>query len=45
MKLKVRAMSPVKIAGCWVMMNEAKVSPITMPKYLLRSPISIFKAV
>ena len=43
-KLKVRVMIPTKMADCWVINREAKVSPITMPIYFARSPSSIFKA-
>ena len=40
----VRVISPRNIADCWVMSSDANVNPMTMPRYLARSPISIFKA-
>lgn len=43
-KLYERIINPTKMAGCCVMISEAKVSPMTMPRYLPRSPMSIFKA-
>src|SRR5580692_6925859 len=30
--------------ACWVISSEAKVSPMMMPRYLARSPTSIFRA-
>lgn len=41
---KVRLISPTKIAACCVIKSDAKVSPIRMPRYLARSPTSIFHA-
>ena len=38
-------MTPQKIALCSVMRKQAKVTPKMMAKYLLRSPVSIFKAI
>jgi len=33
---------PTKIAACCVMRNDAKVSPMRIPRYFARSPTSIF---
>src|SRR5579883_640612 len=38
-------MTPQKMALCSAMRKQAKLTPKTMAKYLLRSPISIFKAI
>ena len=43
-KLKVRLITPLKIADGHVTRNDAKVSPMTMPMYLARSPNSILSA-
>jgi len=43
--LVVRSMTPQKMALCSVMRKQAKLTPNTMAKYLLLSPISIFKAI
>ena len=42
--LKVRVIIPAKTADCCVIGSEAKVSPMTMPKYFARSPKSILRA-
>ena len=43
-ELTVRLISPTKIAICWVISSEANVRPMMMPRYLARSPTSIFSA-
>ena len=43
-KLNVRVMTPRKIADCCVIKSEANVSPMIIPMYSARSPISIFRA-
>src|SRR5208283_465800 len=43
--LVVRSMTPQKIALCSVIRKQAKVTPKIMAKYLLLSPVSIFKAI
>jgi len=40
----VRVIRPTKMEDCWVMRIAAKVSPMMRPRYLPRSPMSIFKA-
>jgi hypothetical protein len=42
--LPVRAMMPAKIDICCDISSVAKVTPKMMPRYLLRSPVSIFSA-
>src|SRR5271154_2719023 len=42
--LAVRFMSPQKIELCWAMRNVAKAIEKMSPRYLARSPVSIFRA-
>src|SRR3974377_1708173 len=44
-KLNVRLITPVKMAEGQVTRNEANVRPMTIPRYLARSPSSIFSAI
>jgi hypothetical protein len=43
--LVVRSMTPQKMALCSAMRKQAKLTPKTMAKYLLRSPINILRAI
>ena len=40
----VRDIRPTKIPSCWVISSDANVIPMMMPRYLARSPTSIFIA-
>jgi hypothetical protein len=42
--LVVFRISPQKIELCWAISRAAKLTPKTMPKYFVLSPVSIFRA-
>ena len=35
----------IMIPGCWIISTDARAMPMTMPRYLPRSPNSIFSAI
>ena len=41
----VRSSRPQPIDACWAISRAAKVTPAMMPRYLARSPVSIFSAI